>query len=82
MPVAATEILGKGTATCACNCSETASPDCTTGKVSTSYSGGNASCGAAGLALDFTNGGCVTLNGALDNYYASTRFSRADERAR
>ncbi len=63
-----------GTAACTCNCTTTADPSCTTGTISTFYSNGSG-CGSTGLSLQFTNGGCVNLNGNLANYYSSTALA-------
>jgi hypothetical protein len=60
-----------GTAACACGCTKTSDPNCTTGKIATYYSG-SPGCGNQGTSLLFADGGCIGVGAAIDNYYAST----------
>lgn len=63
-----------GNAACACGCTKTGDPNCTTGAIDT-FASGTQGCGTKGLSLTFTDGGCTTVGGNLNNYYASTAIA-------
>jgi hypothetical protein len=66
--------VANGTAACTCDCTIAADPSCTTGTTQT-YASNSYGCGTQGVSLTFNNGGCVTLYGNMENYYASTAIA-------
>jgi len=66
--------IQNGSAACACGCTKTGDPNCTTGKIDT-FASQQPGCATPGVSLAFTDGGCTTVGGNLGSYYASTAIA-------